>query len=78
MTQPKDRAASRANTQHSSKYFSVQMRIIIILCFVYMLQYGESKSTTSYVLLSMNMMSTLNFEYEYGSNDINISINGYK
>ena len=44
-------------------------RIIFILMNVYMMSYGKSKSTTSYVLLSyallsMNMMSTSNFDYE--------------
>ena len=62
----KTEAASRANTQPSSEYFSIRMPIILILWFVNMLSYGESKSTTtSYVLLSMSMMmSTSNFEYE--------------
>ena len=33
------------------KYFQ---HFILIMCFVYMLSYGESKSTTSCVLLSMS------------------------
>ena len=54
-----DRAASRANTQPSNEYFSIRTRFILILWFVYMLSYGESKSaTTSYMLLDMNTMST--------------------
>ena len=52
-----DRAISRANTQPSSKYNSVRAQIILIL------SNGGSKSTTSYLLLSMNMVSTSNFEY---------------
>ena len=51
-----DRAASRANTQPCSEYVTVRTRIILILC------YGESKST-SYVLLGMNMMSTIQFHF---------------
>ena len=47
---------------------------ILILWFVYMLSYGKSKSITSYVLLSMNMMSTSNFE----SYDTKITMNAYK
>ena len=38
----------------------------------------ESKSTTSYVLLSINMMSTSNIEYEQKLHDIKISLNAYK
>ena len=41
----KDTAASRARTQSFSAYFSVRKRFIFILCFVYMLSYGESKSS---------------------------------
>ena len=59
-----ERAASRANTQPSSEYFNVRTRFIFILCFVDMLCQGESNSRTSNMLLSMNMMSTSNFEYE--------------
>ena len=40
-----------------------------------MLNHEESKLATSYVLLSVNMMSTLNFEYEYGFHDIKICMN---
>ena len=43
-----------------------------------MLSSGESKSTTSYVLLSMNMMSTSNFEYEGRFHSIKKSMNAYK
>ena len=56
-----DKAASRVNTQPSSKYFSVRTRFILFLCFVYMLSYLE---IISYALSSMNMMNTSNFEYE--------------
>ena len=56
----KDRTGSRANAQPSSKYFSVRMQFILILCFVYKLSYGD----TSYVLSVINIMSTSNFEYE--------------
>ena len=60
---------SKHTSLTSYEDFSVRMRNIIILNFVYMLRYGESESTTtSYKLLSMNMMSTLNFEYEYNDN----------
>ena len=59
----KDRAASRANTQPFTEYISFHMRIIFILCCVYMLSCRESKSTTN-LFLSMNMMSTWDFEYE--------------
>ena len=52
----KGRAANRANKQPSSEYLSVHARFIYILCYVYM-SYGESKSITSYLLLSMNKMS---------------------
>ena len=45
----------------------------LILWFAYMLSYEESKSTTSNLLLSMNTLSTSNFEY-----DIKISMNVYK
>ena len=40
------------------------MSILVFVCKPYILSYGESKSTASYVLLSMNVMSTLIFEYE--------------
>ena len=44
-----------ASTQPSSEYFSVRMRFILILCCLYMLDYGGLKSTTtSYMLSSMN------------------------
>ena len=53
------------NTQPSTEHCRVHTRIIFILCFVYtMLSYGESKSTTSCVLLSMSTLSTSNFEYD--------------
>ena len=42
-------------TQASSKYFSAHMRLILILCFMNMLNSKESKSTTLYVLLDLNM-----------------------
>ena len=42
-------------TQPSSKYFNAHMRLILILCFMNMLSCKESKSTTLYVLLSLNM-----------------------
>ena len=45
--------------------------------FTFMSYCGELKSITSYVLLSMNTMSTSNFEYEYGLNDIKINMNTY-
>ena len=69
-----------ANTQPFSEYFNVRTRFILILCFVYMLSYGESKSTTtSYVLISMHLMSgTSNFEYEQRFLDIRISLHEYK
>ena len=41
-------------TQPFSKYFSVYTPCILILCFVYMLSNGESKSTRSCVLLNMS------------------------
>ena len=40
-----------------------------------MLSYADSKSTTSYVLLNMNVMSTSNFEYELRFRDIKRSMN---
>ena len=60
-TSKKGRTASRPNTQPFSEYFSIRMPFI--LCFVYMMSYGESKAR-SYMFLSMNMISTSNFEYE--------------
>ena len=69
--QKKVQSDQRANAQSSSEYFNVRARFIFILRFMYMLSHRESKSTTrSYVLLSINMVSTLNFEY-----DIKRSIN---
>ena len=44
----KDRAASRANTQPSSKYFSVCNRFIPTLCFVYTLNYENGNSVISF------------------------------
>ena len=63
-TSTKGRAVGRANKQPFSEYFSDRTGFIFILCLVYMLSYGESKSPTSYMLLNINMMSTSNFEYE--------------
>ena len=40
--------------------------------------HGESKSTTSCVLLNISTMSTSNFEYEQYEDDIKISMNAYK
>ena len=40
--------------------------------------YGESKTTISYVLLSVNMMNTSNCEYWQWFHDIKISMNAYK
>ena len=52
-----NKASSTINTHTtSSKYFNVRTQIILVLCCVYMFSYEESKSTASYVLLSMNMM----------------------
>ena len=45
----KDRAASRANTQPFSEYFSVHTPFMLILCIVFMLSHGKSKLTTPYV-----------------------------
>ena len=42
-TKRKDKA-SKANTKPFSEYFSVRKRIKLILCCLYMLSYGESKS----------------------------------
>ena len=42
-------------------------RVTYLFCdsmYVHMLRYGELKSTTSYVLLIVKVMSTSNFEYE--------------
>ena len=58
----------QAKQIHNYKYFSVHRRFVFILCCVYMFSYGGSNiTTTSVVLLSMNlnMMSTLNFKCEY-------------
>ena len=74
----KVKAAGRTNTQAFSEYFSVRTRIILILCFVYVLSFIESKSITSYVLLSMSMMSTSNVQYEWRFHYIKISMNVYK
>ena len=41
--------ASKANAQHSTEYYRVRMRIILILCFVYMSILMETKSTKSIV-----------------------------
>ena len=38
------------DTQPSREYCGVRTRIIFILCFVYMLSYGESTSRPSFVL----------------------------
>ena len=54
----KNGAASRGNTQPFSEYLSFRRQFILILRFVYMLNSGEPKSTTLYMLLSMNMMSS--------------------
>ena len=70
--------SSRVNIQRFSKYFSVRRRTMLILCFVYMLSYAESKAITSYMLLSMNVLSTWNFELEEWFHDIKISMNAYK
>ena len=45
----KDRATSKANNQPSCEYFSVRMRIILIMCFLYILSYGESKSNQNII-----------------------------
>ena len=58
------KTSSKANIQPSTEYCSVCKRIILIWCFVYMLSYAESKTKTSYMLLSMNMMSTSNSRVE--------------
>ena len=70
----KSRTAGQANTQPFSEYFSVRMRFILILFCVYILGYEEPKSTISYVLLTMNMISISNCEYEYWFHDIKRSI----
>ena len=45
----------------------------------YMLSFGESKSTTLYVLLSMNMMSRSNFKYDWRRfHDFKIYMDAYK
>ena len=62
-TRAKRDSRSKANTQAFSEYFSVYTRIASIMCCVYMLNYGESKST-SYMLLSMSRIRTSNIEYE--------------
>ena len=58
----RDRTASRGNTQPSSKSFNVHIRIILILCFMQRLSYGES---TSNIIRAVKYDEfTLNFEYE--------------
>ena len=56
----------RANSQSSSEHFSVRKRIILtfVLCVCIELWRVEIH-TTSYALLSVNMMRTSHFEYEY-------------
>ena len=58
----KQKRQSCMQSKHTFEYFSVRKRIIFILCFLCMLSYRESKSTIIYVLLSMELMSTSNFE----------------
>ena len=60
----RDRAAGRVNTKAFNEYISICTRILLFLSFLLILSHGESKSTASYVLLSANMMSTSNIEYE--------------
>ena len=72
------KTAMKVNTQCSIEYCSVSTGIVPILRFLYMLSHRESKSTTSYVLLSMSTMSTSNFEYEWYEHNIKIRMNVYK
>ena len=49
----KNRAANRAIIQLPSEYLSVRTLFILLLWNVYVLSNGESKSSTTYVLLSL-------------------------
>ena len=60
-----------------SEYFIVRKRIILISWFLQILSHREWNSTTSYMLLRSNMMSTSSFEYEDEFHDIKISTNAY-
>ena len=52
--------SKKDQTYTASKYFSVPTQFILILCFVYRLSHGESKSTTSTtMMLSMNMLRAI-------------------
>ena len=55
----KPKTASKANTQLSTEYCRVRMRIILSLCFMYMPIHEESELTTSCLLLSIRLQ-TLN------------------
>ena len=63
-TKKKKGKGKESNTQLSAEYCSVDMRIIHMLWFLEMSIHGESKLTTSCVVLSTSRMSTSNFEYE--------------
>ena len=57
--------------------FSLLFSYVILGRFIFsnkLMSYGESKSITSYVLLGMNIRSTLNFEYEQRLYDIKTSM----
>ena len=50
----KEKTKGSIHTKPYTEYCSVRIRIILILCFVYVSIHEESKSTTSCVLLNMS------------------------
>ena len=72
----KKKTKTLSNT--STEYCSVCTQIILVFCFVYMLSYAESKSTTWCILLSMSTMSTSILACDLYKCDIKVSMNAYK
>ena len=72
-------------SQQAKQTHNLLVSIVVFVCesylfcdSVYMLNKGESQSTTSCVVLSMSTMNTSNFKYEQYEYDMKISMNACK